>query len=405
MLGCSLQVSAIAIATPQRRARSFWTSKLTGAWVNTTWPLAALPSSGCFAYSCFARSSAASTADLAACLVALVAEARTACAHGMLACPIHLSPCSPAGAHTAGCPGLHRPGLPSRLAAVRHPHTGMAWLLLLLLLLLPLLPPPLLPPPPPLLLPLLLAAVRLGTCCLRFPERLYCCCVMCSTHMFASGTIAPQLKTARLLRLQDTLQGYTAVFCAMTRVRRVAQLLRALHQPLASQPRSTADLLLRWGAVWMGWRAAQLQVRCACSCSCLLCPPCRAAPPCTDPCPAALCLTLQRGRCGQGAPAHPAAACLPLWSLPVCGGAAGLPARAHRGWALNLDGLRLAVLSRGACKGWEPAAVWQNTLNATACNTHLVWPRALRLSAGITSMCCNASQWLQAMRGCTCWPS
>lgn len=45
---------------------------------------------------------------------------------------------------------------------------------------------------------------------------------------------------------QDTLQGYTAVFCAMTRVRRVAQLLRALHKPLASQPRSTADLLLRW---------------------------------------------------------------------------------------------------------------------------------------------------------------
>lgn len=46
--------------------------------------------------------------------------------------------------------------------------------------------------------------------------------------------------------MQDTLQGYTAVFCAMTRVRRVAQLLRALHKPLASQPRSTADLLLRW---------------------------------------------------------------------------------------------------------------------------------------------------------------
>lgn len=45
---------------------------------------------------------------------------------------------------------------------------------------------------------------------------------------------------------QDTLQGYAAVFCAMARVRRVAQLLRALHKPLASQPRSTADLLLRW---------------------------------------------------------------------------------------------------------------------------------------------------------------
>ena len=39
----------------------------------------------------------------------------------------------------------------------------------------------------------------------------------------------------------------------MTRVRRVAQLLRALHKPLASQPRSTADLLLRWGrSGWVG---------------------------------------------------------------------------------------------------------------------------------------------------------
>lgn len=54
--------------------------------------------------------------------------------------------------------------------------------------------------------------------------------------------------------VQDTLQGYAAVFCAMARVRRVEQLLRALHRPLASQPKSTADLLLRWAWVGSGVR-------------------------------------------------------------------------------------------------------------------------------------------------------
>ncbi|KAI7838596.1 hypothetical protein COHA_007604 [Chlorella ohadii] len=68
---------------------------------------------------------------------------------------------------------------------------------------------------------------------------------------FWSSKLTVQLAPTQLdaldciaLDYQDTLQGYTAVFCAMTRVRRVAQLLRALHKPLGSQPRSTADLLL-----------------------------------------------------------------------------------------------------------------------------------------------------------------
>ena len=46
-------------------------------------------------------------------------------------------------------------------------------------------------------------------------------------------------------RLQDTVRGYSAVFSMMVRVRRCEQLLRALHAPLASQAKSTADLLLR----------------------------------------------------------------------------------------------------------------------------------------------------------------
>lgn len=44
---------------------------------------------------------------------------------------------------------------------------------------------------------------------------------------------------------QDTLAGYAAVFSMMARVRRAEQLLRGARAPLAVQPRSTADLLLR----------------------------------------------------------------------------------------------------------------------------------------------------------------
>ena len=46
--------------------------------------------------------------------------------------------------------------------------------------------------------------------------------------------------------LQDTLQGYAAVFSVMVRLRRVEQLLRGLAAPLAAQAKSSADLLLRW---------------------------------------------------------------------------------------------------------------------------------------------------------------
>jgi hypothetical protein len=52
--------------------------------------------------------------------------------------------------------------------------------------------------------------------------------------------------------LQDTLQGYAAVWSMMARLRRCEQLLRALHPPLASQPKSSSDLLLRWEG-WRGW--------------------------------------------------------------------------------------------------------------------------------------------------------
>lgn len=44
--------------------------------------------------------------------------------------------------------------------------------------------------------------------------------------------------------LQDTLQGYAAVFSWMVRLRRAEQLLRAAAPPLAAQPKSSADLLL-----------------------------------------------------------------------------------------------------------------------------------------------------------------
>ena len=45
---------------------------------------------------------------------------------------------------------------------------------------------------------------------------------------------------------QDTLQGYAGVFSMLVRLRRVEQLLRALHAPLAARPKSTPELLLRW---------------------------------------------------------------------------------------------------------------------------------------------------------------
>ncbi|PSC71851.1 phosphatase 2C 22 [Micractinium conductrix] len=43
---------------------------------------------------------------------------------------------------------------------------------------------------------------------------------------------------------EDTLQGYAGVFSMLVRLRRVEQLLRALHAPLAARPKSTPELLL-----------------------------------------------------------------------------------------------------------------------------------------------------------------
>lgn len=49
-----------------------------------------------------------------------------------------------------------------------------------------------------------------------------------------------------LLGMQDIMQGYAAVFSQLVRLKRVEQLLRALHAPLMQQPQSTAG----------GWPAA-----------------------------------------------------------------------------------------------------------------------------------------------------
>lgn len=61
----------------------------------------------------------------------------------------------------------------------------------------------------------------------------------------ASRATRPAVPLTHSNTQQDTLAGYAAVFSAMVRVRRVEQLLRSLHAPLAARPTSTADLLLR----------------------------------------------------------------------------------------------------------------------------------------------------------------
>jgi hypothetical protein len=112
--------------------------------------------------------------------------------------------------------------------------------------------------------------------------------------MFFGSTEKPRtlagLQPHPQLLLQDIMQGYAAVFSMLVRLKRVEQLLCALHSPLMMQPKSTPGKLgsgmspdtyrgavrpcgaaingQGWGrgvSAWLGSRCAFPQVqRCSC---------------------------------------------------------------------------------------------------------------------------------------------
>ncbi len=83
------------------------------------------------------------------------------------------------------------------------------------------------------------------------------------------------------------MQGYAAVFSMLVRLKRVEQLLRALHAPLMMQPKSTPGR-------HSGAQSATLRCFCQASCSCIRC-----------------CRAMSKVVCVQGAGAHWPPASLP----------------------------------------------------------------------------------------------